>query len=97
MMNEQFHTLSDLRSLLEEALSSPTARLECIKRFQDYVFHHAEPIKGANPQQWDVLNDLALDLDYYEPDVEKRREDSTFYGDERVTEEIREALGKVNQ
>lgn len=95
-MNEKIRTLSDLQLLLEEALSSPAARLECIKRFQNYVFHHAEPIEGANPQQWDILNDLALDLDYYEPDLEKRREDFVFYGDERVTEEIREALGKVN-
>ena len=96
LMNKRIEAFSDLLALLEEILSSPVTRQECIKKFQDYVFHHGEPIQGANSSQWDVLNELAMDLDYYEPDTAMRREDPTFYGDERLEREIQEALNKLH-
>jgi len=37
-----------------------------------------------------------MDLDYYEPDTAMRREDPTFYGDERLEREIQEALNKLH-
>jgi hypothetical protein len=44
-----------------------------------------------------VLRDLAYDLAYYEADPVLRREDSSFYGDDRARTEIREALQKLAQ
>jgi len=35
-------------------------------------------------------------LDYYEPDPDLRREDPSFYGDERVEAEVKEALEKLD-
>ena len=51
----------------------------------------------ATDEQWETLSDLAVDLDYYEPDPIDRREDASYYGDQRVEVEITEALEKLGQ
>jgi len=86
----------DLYQLLQTALREPHRRWESIKRFQDAIFEGSQGRLGLSEGEWDVFTQLAQDLDYYEPDPEMRREDPTFYGDERVIEEIREALAKLH-
>jgi hypothetical protein len=92
-MAYNIETLSDLLAILNLALSHAQERTQAIKAFQRHVFdNHGVP--GATVEQWDVLNEVALDLDYYEADPSKRQEDPSFYGDERLQKEIRETLEK---
>ena len=86
----------ELHNLLRAALNEPGRRLDKIKQFQKAVFDGSQAALSLTETEWDVLTQLAQDLDYYEPDPEMRREDATFFGDERVTDEIREALGKLH-
>jgi hypothetical protein len=94
-MRLNIESLSDLTGLLQEALSNPAERVSAIKAFQNYVFESATPVPGASAEQWQVVNDLAFDLDYYEPDPEDRGEDASFYGEQRVEDEIKEAIEKL--
>ena len=48
-------------------------------------------------EEWEILSNLALDLDYYVADPLRRRLDPTFYGDERLEEEIRSALARFSE
>ncbi len=94
-MTLNIESLSDLIGLLQQALSNPAERVASIKAFQHYVFESTTAVPGANPDQWQILSDLAFDLDYYEPDPKDRQEDPTFYGDQRLEAEINEALQKL--
>ncbi len=86
----------ELYNLLQTALKAPGQRLDNIKRFQNAIFDGSQMALGLTDIEWDVFTQLAQDLDYYEPDSVMRREDPTFYGDERVADEIREALRKLH-
>jgi hypothetical protein len=96
-MTAGIESLSDLVNLLNRALSKPTERVAAIKTFQNYVFERAMPISGATAEQWQILHDLAFDLDYYEPEPKRRQEDSAFYGDERLAAEIHRALEQLTR
>lgn len=63
-----------------------SALLEFIRERQN-----SDPKLNENPV-WELLGDLSVDLDYYEPNVNFRREDSSFYGEERLKELIDEAF-----
>ncbi|MBI3009397.1 MAG: hypothetical protein HYY57_00175 [Candidatus Omnitrophica bacterium] len=43
---------------------------------------------------WELLGDLSVDLDYYEPNEKYRREDASFYGEERLEELIDQAFAR---
>ena len=45
----------------------------------------------------EILADLAYDLEFYVADENKRKESTSFYGDERLKNEISEALKKINK
>jgi hypothetical protein len=53
------------------------------------------PENPSAVRDWEVLRDLALDLDFYEPNEGSRAEDSSYFGDEQAEREIRAALGKL--
>jgi hypothetical protein len=65
--------------------------MSAIEVFQDTVWN--DWVSGATEEQSDVLNDLALDLDYYEPDPRLR--EGIYYDDSRLEAEITEALQKA--
>lgn len=44
----------------------------------------------------EVVRELAYDLDYFEPDLEKRTEDDRYFGSDRLTSEVEQALQKLN-
>lgn len=77
-----------LLKLLNEILDTRTDRLSKVKMFQNTVWNIEDP--GDN--DYEIFNDLAYDLDYYEPDEEKRKEDDSFYGDDRLVSEIQNSL-----
>jgi hypothetical protein len=96
-MTPKIKSMTDLVALLRLALSNRAERVSAIRLFQNYVFDTSVPIPGATDEQWEALNDLAVDLDYYEPDPVNRREDPSYYGDQRVEVEITEALQKLGE
>jgi len=59
------------------------------------MFHGNQSALGFSPTEWEVFSDLALDLDYYVADPDRRREDPSYYGDDRLEEEIRQAWSKL--
>jgi len=75
--------------ILEKILSDKLNRGNLIKQFQDSIWADA----NAN----EILSELAYDLDFYEPNDELRKEDPSYYGDERLEGVIREALIKLKK
>ena len=65
----------------------------CIMKTTRYAGSASEGMTMS--PQWDIFGDLAYDLDFYEPDPVARAEDSSYYGDERLKEEIQMALEKL--
>ena len=86
-------TLELLIDLLIEALLRPERRKECISRFQAAIWRPPY----TDFAQWiqEIFGDLAYDRDFFEPDVESRREDAAYFGDEQAEETIRAALYKL--
>lgn len=87
----------ELYDLLQNALKTSEQRRSSIKQIQSAIFDGDQKSLGLNEMEWDVFTQLAQDLDYYEPDPVMRREDAAFYGDERLHDELREALGKLHE
>lgn len=65
-----------------------------IKKFQETVWND-ETIEDET--LCDILSTLAYDLDYYEPDEKLRKEDLSYYGDERLEEEIKAGLIRLKE
>ena len=87
-------SLEILIELLNEALAHPGRRQESIEKFQASMWK--KPPYTA-PAAWiqEILGDLAYDLDFYEPDLESRQEDPSYFGDDQAEEKIRSALLKL--
>lgn len=73
--------------ILNKILEDKHNRVNLIKQFQELVWNDY----SAN----EVLADLAYDLDFYEPNSEWRKEDLSYYGDERLEKEVRSAIEKL--
>ncbi|MEO6284935.1 MAG: hypothetical protein ABIN80_15475 [Dyadobacter sp.] len=73
--------------ILNKILEDKHNRINLIKQFQEFVWND----DIAN----EVLSDLAYDLDFYEPNEEWRKEDPSYYGDERLEEEIKSTIQKL--
>lgn len=89
-------TTEDIRPLvaiLLSALHQADKRKQLIAEFQQRVWDAPEDLTAT--QEWEILRDLAYDLDFYEPDANVRAEDASYYGDERVEREIKTALKKL--
>lgn len=74
--------------ILEKILLDKINRMKLINEFQELIWNESSPNE--------ILSELAYDLDFYEPDPELRKEDSSYYGDERLEEEIKSTLYKIN-
>lgn len=77
--------------LLERALAEQGRLAEHVRRFQEAVFED-ESLEGPTGE---VLRDLAHDLDFYEPELQRRNEDPALFGDARAAGEIRQALEQI--
>ena len=83
-------SIEELIRILEEALSRPELITSLVDQLQREVFNTRGGIEDS--EEWSILRDLAYDLDFYEANSKVRREDQSFYGDERAKEEIMAAL-----
>ena len=69
-------------------------RTRLVKRFQEFVW---EDNTISDETLNDLLSTMAYDFDFYEPDTKMRGEDPSYYGDERLSEEIRTGLEKLRK
>jgi hypothetical protein len=67
-----------------------TERLELVSQFQEEIWNGSE--YNDDDPAYEILNTLAIDLDYYEPNLGWRMEDKSFYGDDRLKELIQAAI-----
>lgn len=73
--------------ILELILKDKNNRSSLIKQFQELVWND----ENAN----EILSELAYDLDFYEPNEQWRKEDPSYYGDNRLEKEIKSAIQKL--
>lgn len=93
MSNSLTPQLPRLKQLLLEVLKDTPNRAGLIKEFQLSIWN----LQNAEPDapEFVILSELALDLDYYEPDPVIRRETSEYYDEERLKREITNSLEKL--
>jgi hypothetical protein len=84
-----------LKRLLSDALNDSTRRVELIRAFQDTIW--TLPSTDKQDPAFEILGDLAQDLDFYEPDPVVRREIPQYYGEDGLKKEIAAALARIAQ
>ena len=70
-------------------------KTEEVRKFQEAIWSQDSKIKDK--EILCILQDLALDLSYYVYDVNKRLQDSSYFGNERCNQEIKDALYSLEQ
>ena len=90
-MKSTVEIIESLNKILSE---SEPLRTELIKSFQNEVWDD-ESIKYEAINE--ILSELAYDLDFYEPNEEWRKEDPSYYGNDRLKKEITQAIKKLKQ
>jgi len=78
-------------NILKEILNDKLNRKRLISEFQELIWN--DEILSAN----EILSDLAYDLDFYEPNEELRKEEPSYYSDDRLEEEITSAIQKLQE
>lgn len=86
--------LNNIVKLLFEAYNSQGKERESkIKKVQELIWED----QTINDEKLnDILTDIAYNLDFYEPNEEWRKENPSFYGDEKLEKEIRGSLKKID-
>ena len=78
-------------TLLESCLRDTDRLAIHVKKIQAYVW---EDLAEDSPY-FEILCDLAHDLDFFEPNSDGRQEDESYFGAERALDEIRSALTRM--
>jgi hypothetical protein len=87
--------MKELKILEDIILSESSERATLISEFQNLVWSERGKRYGTNAEIDEILNNLAYDLDFYEPNATWRKESPSYYGDVRLEQEIRSALQKL--
>lgn len=87
--------IKDIENLLREIIASKSdqKKSELISRFQNHFF--LEEYDFGNELFDEILVNLAYDLEYYEPNPLLRKEDPSFYGDEKLEKKLNDVLEKI--
>jgi hypothetical protein len=75
--------------ILKKILDDKLNRKRYIFEFQELIWND----ENAN----EILSELAFDLDFYEPDDELRKEDPSYYGDDKLVEVLKSAMQKYQK
>lgn len=75
--------------ILEKILTDKLDRKRLISEFQELIWNY----ENANANE--ILSELAYDLDFYEPNEKLRKVDSSYYGDDKLEEEVKLAIQKL--
>jgi hypothetical protein len=81
--------------ILYDILNNRQERGALVRRFQEYIWNGNPKFKSL--QEENILQDLAYDLDFYQADEKLRREDASFYGDEKLEQEVKLAITKLEE
>jgi hypothetical protein len=84
--------MQELIKILDQILADCTHRKELIKDFQNKIWNDKFV---ASDEVKNIFKELAYDLDFYEPNPKIRKEDSSFYGDDKLLFEVGKALDKI--
>ena len=79
--------------ILKEILLKEKEKQELIKTFQERVWNGDD--YSSNKRVNEILSELAYDLDFYQPNESLRKESPSYYGQERLEKEIKEAIEKI--
>jgi len=86
-------SLVEIIDLLNQILEARgTVRATLIEKFQSEIWSD-ESMEESTIDG--IVNDLAYDLDYYEPNEEWRKQDASFYGDRRLEEMLKKEIIKL--
>lgn len=88
-------TEREVARLLVEILSDEGRRPESIHEFQQVLWNM--PGERDESPAWRILGDLAVDLEYYEPNLRHQRESASFYGDEELESLLRTRLNDLRR
>lgn len=83
--------IQSLQSILE---AKQLRRVKLIKEFQEKIWND-ESIKDERLNG--ILSELAYDFDFYEPNEQLRKEDPSYYGDDRLKEQINSVLQMIQK
>ena len=87
--------LEELKILLYKIQSVYDSHRErYIKEFQEKVWND-ETIQ--NEEINEMLTEIAYDLDFYDPNKEKRKEFHGYYGSDRLSDEIKSAIDRLEK
>ena len=78
---------------LKVLVNQPTELAAGIPKVQQEIWRAKEGTE--HDPLWEILRDLAYDLDYYQPNERVRSQDKSLYGEERALSEIRKGLAKL--
>jgi hypothetical protein len=81
--------------ILYDILNNRQGRSALIRKFQEHIWNGNPEFK--NLKEENILRDLAYDLDFYQSDEKLRSEDASFYGDEKLEQEIKSAITKLEE
>jgi hypothetical protein len=87
------NALDSMFALLTKILSDPQARKATIEQFQSQVWDPKG--RSIDEDTRNILADLAYDLDFFESDPALRKEDPSYYGHERLEEEVETAFRRL--
>lgn len=85
----------ELVNLLRRILDHRGGRQERIRQYQAKVNKALEEVENSG--DWEVLGDLAYDLDFFEPKASWRAEDPSFFGHDVLEYMIATALAKLDR
>lgn len=81
---------------LIDSLAKEQNKSNAIKYIQEFVFDSDEFLKLDERMQ-DILSGFAYDLGFYVADPNMRKEDPSYFGEERLNQEIAEVIRKLDQ
>jgi len=88
-------TIVELIQVLQTILDAEHPdRVKLIKEFQEEVWND-ESIQDKTLNE--ILAEFAYDLDFYEPDKEWRKEASSYYGDDKLEEVVKNTIQKLHK
>ena len=90
-MDDEFNRCMEL---IDVKLESPEKLDESIRELQQIAWDF---LNGEKNKAWEIIGDLAYDLDFYEPDPIRRSQDYSFYDKDRALMEIKKAKDKLRK
>jgi hypothetical protein len=84
-MDDEFNRCVELINVMIE---SPERLDELIPEFQQIAWKFPD---DGKTKAWDILGDLAYNLDFYESDPIRRSLDHSFYDNDRAITELKKA------